>query len=103
MSAKAYAFRQWSDPLDWAVRGFYRYFTLERGLVLGSAMFLIGLVINIAILTIWLDRSMGPLNAIRPAVAAATLMIAGTQVFFSSFLLSLLDISTVPEGGESNR
>jgi hypothetical protein len=40
---------------------------------------------------------MGPLDAIRPAVAAATLMIVGTQIFFSSFLLSILDIRTEDE------
>jgi glycosyltransferase involved in cell wall biosynthesis len=92
MSAKAYAYRRWPDARNGIILSFYRRFSLERGLLLGIALFVIGLVINTAILWVWLDRNMGPLDAIRPAVAAATLMIVGTQIFFSSFLLSMLDI-----------
>jgi len=94
LSAKAYAYRRWPDARDGIILKFYRHFTLERGLVLGIAAFLAGFGINVAILWVWLDRNMGPLDAIRPAVAAATLMIVGTQIFFSSFLLSILDIRT---------
>lgn len=94
LSAKAYAYRRWPDVRDGKILTFYRHFTLERGIVLGLAAFVVGFAINAAILWVWLDRNMGPLDAIRPAVAAATLMIVGTQIFFSSFLLSILDIRT---------
>jgi glycosyltransferase involved in cell wall biosynthesis len=97
LTAKAYSYRRWPDPRDRGILGFYRHFSLERGLLLGLALFLIGLAVNGVILLVWLDREMGPLDALRPAVAAATLMIAGTQIVFSSFLLSLLDIRTVVE------
>jgi glycosyltransferase involved in cell wall biosynthesis len=102
MSAKAYAYRRWPDPEDRTIRQFYRHFTLERGLLLGIAAFVVGFAINAAILWVWLDRSMGPLDAVRPAVAAATLMVVGTQVFFSSFLLSILDIRSDDHQGMSN-
>lgn len=92
LSAKAYAYRRWPDARDGIILKFYRHFTLERGLLLGIAAFCVGFAINAAILWVWLDRNMGPLDATRPAVAAATLMIVGTQIFFSSFLLSILDI-----------
>ena len=94
LSAKAYSYGRWPDQRDGTILRFYRYFTLERGIVLGIVGFCVGLAINVGILWVWLDRDMGPLDAIRPAVAAATLMIVGTQIFFSSFLLSILDIRT---------
>lgn len=92
LSAKAYAYRRWPDVRDGTILKFYRHFTLERGILLGIVAFCVGLAINVGILWVWLDQDMGPLDATRPAVVAATLMIAGTQIFFSSFLLSILDI-----------
>jgi len=94
LSAKAYAYKRWPDVRDGIILKFYDHFSLERGLLTGIAAFCVGFAINAAILWVWLDRNMGPLDAIRPAVAAATLMIVGTQIFFSSFLLSILDIRT---------
>ena len=67
-----------------------RWFTLERGLVAGAAAFLCGLGLNAAILVRWVVTSFGPLNAVRTAIAALTLMVVGAQVVFSSFYLDLL-------------
>ena len=39
-----------------------------------------------------LDRGFGELGEERLAILAATLMIVGIQVFFSSFLLSILGL-----------
>lgn len=92
LSAKAYSYRHRFEPYDRTIRWFYRHFSLEWGLLLGSLLFLAGLMVNIAIFTVWLDRATGPLDAIRPALAGATLMIVGMQVIFSSFLLGILHI-----------
>ena len=40
----------------------------------------------------WVDRGFGELSEERLAVLAATLVIVGIQIFFSSFLLSILGL-----------
>jgi glycosyltransferase involved in cell wall biosynthesis len=67
-----------------------RNFSLERGLVAGGVFFVAGFALDFHILIGWLARGMGQLNAIRPATLASTLMIAGAQIIFSSFFLSML-------------
>ena len=67
-------------------------FRLEHGLLLGGAILAAGLAICVAILVIWADRGFGALSEARLAVLAATLVIVGIQVFFSSFLLSILGL-----------
>ncbi len=65
---------------------------LEHGLMLGGAIVLAGLVAAAVITGIWIDRGFGQLSEERLAVLAATLMIVGIQVFFSSFLISILGL-----------
>jgi glycosyltransferase involved in cell wall biosynthesis len=65
---------------------------LEHGLMLGGAVLLVGLVIAAVIVVTWIDRGFGELSEERLAVLAATLMIIGIQIFFSSFLLSILGL-----------
>ena len=67
-------------------------FRLEHGLLLGSGLTLAGLAAALAILVIWIDRDFGTLSEERLAVLAATLIIVGLQVFFVSFLLSILGL-----------
>jgi glycosyltransferase involved in cell wall biosynthesis len=69
-----------------------RYFNLERGLLLGAGVFLVGLAINAVILYDWLCSGMGALNAVRPALLALTFMALGAQAIFSSFFLSMLAV-----------
>jgi hypothetical protein len=67
-------------------------FRLEHGLLLGGAILACGLAITAVIVVVWLERGLGNLGEERLAVAAATLVIVGIQVFFSSFLLSILGL-----------
>ncbi|CAA9518853.1 MAG: dolichol-p-glucose synthetase, (glycosyltransferase) [uncultured Solirubrobacteraceae bacterium] len=67
-------------------------FRLEHGLLLGGAILLAGLVICAVIVGIWIANGTGELSEERSAVLAATLVIVGMQVFFSSFLLSILGL-----------
>jgi glycosyltransferase involved in cell wall biosynthesis len=67
-------------------------FRLEHGLLLGGAITIAGLVIAAVIVIQWLNRGFGQLSEERLAVLAATLVIVGLQVFFSSFLLSILGL-----------
>ncbi len=65
---------------------------LEHGLMLGGAVLVAGFAIAGVILARWVDRGFGQLSEERLAVLAVTLMIVGLQVFFSSFLLSILGL-----------
>ena len=67
-------------------------FKLEHGLLLGGIVVCAGLVVGAVILGIWVDRGFGALSEERLAVLAATLVIVGIQIFFSSFLLSIIGL-----------
>ncbi|MEA2192963.1 MAG: hypothetical protein QOI73_3084 [Solirubrobacteraceae bacterium] len=67
-------------------------FRLEHGLMLGGAIVAAGLVAGAVIIARWIERGFGSLSEERLAVLAATLVIVGIQVFFSSFLLSILGL-----------
>jgi glycosyltransferase involved in cell wall biosynthesis len=69
-----------------------RRFRLEHGLMLGGAIALAGTAIFAAIVIRWADRGLGELSEERLAVLAAALIIVGIQIFFSSFLLSILGL-----------
>ncbi len=65
---------------------------LEHGLLLGGGIGLTGLAAAGTIVGIWIDRGLGALAEERLAVVAATLLIIGIQIFFTSFLLSILGL-----------
>jgi hypothetical protein len=67
-------------------------FRLEHGLLLGGATLLAGFVVGAVIVFIWVDRGFGELSEERLAVMAAALVIVGIQIFFTSFLLSILGL-----------
>jgi glycosyltransferase involved in cell wall biosynthesis len=67
-------------------------FRLEHGLMLGGAIILAGVAAGLVIAVTWVDRGFGQLSEERLAVLAATLIIVGIQIFFSSFLLSILGL-----------
>ena len=67
-------------------------FRLEHGLLLGAVVGFAGLVLATIIVVTWVDRGFGALSEERLAVVAATLLIIGVQIFFSSFLLSILGL-----------
>jgi glycosyltransferase involved in cell wall biosynthesis len=67
-------------------------FRLEHGLLLGGFFVLIGLVMGGLILATWISHGFGSLADEHLAVIAASLLIVGIQIFFSSFLLSILGL-----------
>ncbi|MDQ3898033.1 MAG: glycosyltransferase family 2 protein [Actinomycetota bacterium] len=73
-------------------RWFERNYSLERGLIIGGALFLVGFVIDAAVLVHWLQQGLGPINSLRPALLAMTLMMVGAQTGFAAFFLSLFRI-----------
>jgi glycosyltransferase involved in cell wall biosynthesis len=75
----------WFEGMDARLR-------LEHGLLLGGLVVLAGLTVSGVIVGIWAKRGFGALSEARLAVLAATLIIIGIQIFFSSFLLSILGL-----------
>jgi glycosyltransferase involved in cell wall biosynthesis len=91
LCAHAYAtyFMGQQDPWFDRMRARFR---LEHGLLLGGTILGAGVAVAAAIAVIWIDRGFGQLSEERMAILAATLIIVGIQVFFSSFLLSILGL-----------
>ena len=77
---------------DRVQRWFERNYSLERGLLSGGLMFLVGFVIDAAIFVHWLRQGLGPINSLRPALLAMTLMMVGAQTGFAAFFLGLFRI-----------
>ena len=75
-------------------------FGLEHGLLLGGGILAAGLAMAALIVGTWIDRGFGQLSEERLAVLAATLVIVGIQIFFSSFLLSILGLRRVAQASE---
>jgi glycosyltransferase involved in cell wall biosynthesis len=89
---------RWFDRM----RARYR---LEHGLLIGGGIGLAGVVIGTWIVIDWITRGFGRLSEENLAVLAATLIIIGIQIFFTSFLISILGLrrrdqwQPVPEVG----
>jgi hypothetical protein len=91
LCAHAYGMYFMGDKDPWFERMRAR-FRLEHGLMLGGGVFAAGLAVGAVIVVRWAERGFGNLSEERLAVLAAALMIVGLQVFFSSFLLSILGL-----------
>ena len=75
----------WFDRLRPRVR-------LEHGLIVGTAVVVAGVALGGVIVGRWVASGGGALSQTKLALLAATLVIVGIQVFFSSFLLSILGL-----------
>jgi glycosyltransferase involved in cell wall biosynthesis len=64
----------------------HKRLTMERMLLLGALLLLAGLAIGTAITVDWISRGFGELTQLRPAIAAMTLFVLGTQTVFGAFL-----------------
>lgn len=88
--AKTYALVQGVGLYDrWAITFNLRY-SLERGVLSGAILFLVGVAVNLNLLLAWLAAGGDAFFAVRPAVLALTLMVLGAEVLFASFFLSLV-------------
>ncbi|MCU0314421.1 MAG: glycosyltransferase family 2 protein [Solirubrobacteraceae bacterium] len=91
LTAHAYGMYFMGEKDPWFDRMRAR-FRLEHGLMLGGVTALVGFVIAAVILIQWISDGFGSLDQSRWAILAATLLICGIQVFFSSFLLSIIGL-----------
>jgi glycosyltransferase involved in cell wall biosynthesis len=91
LCAHAYGTYFMSEKDPWFDRMRAR-FRLEHGLILGGLTLLVGLAVAATIVIIWVNRGFGQLSEERLAVLASALVIVGLQIFFTSFLLSILGL-----------
>jgi hypothetical protein len=91
LCGRIYAVHHLGDRDPWLERRIAR-FRLEHGLLLGGALTAAGTVLGGVIVATWIANGLGSLAQERVTILAATLVIVGIQVFFTSFLLSILSL-----------
>ncbi len=96
LCGRIYAVNHLGDRDPWLERRIAQ-FRLEHGLVLGSGVTIAGVVLGGIVLAQWIANGLGSLAQERVTILAATLVIVGIQVFFTSFLLSILSLRR-PQG-----
>jgi glycosyltransferase involved in cell wall biosynthesis len=94
---KVFAIGQGLLPMDQKFTRIFRFFTLERGIVLGGILLFAGLVLLVRAAYIWQQAGYGELpyaDNVRRMISATTLVVTGMQTVFSSFFMSVLGLST---------
>jgi glycosyltransferase involved in cell wall biosynthesis len=91
LCARAYGVYFMGETDDWFGRMRQR-FRLEHGLLIGGAIAVAGLISGGVLLGMWIDNGFGSLAEGQLAVLAATLVTVGAEVFFTSFLLSIIGL-----------
>jgi glycosyltransferase involved in cell wall biosynthesis len=91
LCATAYGVYYMDERDDW-FEGMQSRFRLEHGLLIGGSVAVVGLITGGVLLGMWIDRGFGSLAEEQLAVLAATLTTVGAQIFFTSFLLSILGL-----------
>lgn len=86
-------------PMTPNFRRFLHVFTLERGIVCGLTIGLAGLLVAIYSVEIWVAAQLAALDPqamMRVAIPSVTLMLAGAEIIFASFILSFIDVRPDP-------
>jgi glycosyltransferase involved in cell wall biosynthesis len=91
LCAMAYGVYFMGEKDDWFDRMRAR-FKLEHGLLIGGIIAIAGLIFGGVLVINWIDRGFGSLSEQQLAVLAATLITVGAEIFFTSFLLSILGL-----------
>lgn len=92
---KVYASKAKLLPEDKKFEKKLEKFTLERGIIIGAGLILIGIIATIIAVLYWKNREFGnlmPSHIMRITIPAVTLFVIGLQISFSSFFLYILNI-----------
>ena len=82
-------------PISAPLARFLRLFTLERGILLGLLLGLAGLGLAVYSVQSWAHArlaALDPATMMRVAIPSVTLMLAGAEIVFASFLLGFIDV-----------
>jgi glycosyltransferase involved in cell wall biosynthesis len=92
---KVFAISEGLLPADPMLDKWFRYITLEVGLLVGAVLMLIGLGLSFYAVGTWQAQHFGPLNYVhtmRLVIPAVLCLIVGLQTEFASFFLSVLGL-----------
>lgn len=88
-------------PMTTTLARFLRIFTLERGILLGLCLGMTGFGLAVYSVKSWADTRLSmldPTTMMRVAIPSVTLMLAGAEIVFASFLLGFIDVRANDEG-----
>ncbi len=88
--AKVYGVKRGLLVKDVALERFMKWFSLEKGLLIGAIFFLIGLAMVLKIVLEWALRGFKDLSEERLMLLGSNLVIIGIEIIFSSFLFTLI-------------
>jgi len=88
--ARVYSIGAGYAEADRFTRWVMRFFSLERSLVVGGLLFLLGLGLEVKIVLDWLASGGAALMAVRGVTLGMVAMVLGAQTAFASFLVGLL-------------
>jgi hypothetical protein len=91
LAAKVFA-RRISLEESRFTKGILSAVTLERGILFGLALILIGLAVFAYVFWIWARSDFGGLTQVKPLLLSLTFIVMGVQTIFTSFFASLLQI-----------
>ena len=78
------------------LKRFNEYFSLEKGLIVGGSIFLIGFILFLHSIDLWTSKSFGnlqPSKMLRIIIPSVTCLMLGIQLIFNSFFASILSIN----------
>jgi len=87
---KAYAAVQGIAEKEGIIKVLLDYHSLEKELVLGAALLLIGLALGVKVVLRWMSSGFGALSELGSAVVAMVLAAIGIQLIFTAVFLSVL-------------
>jgi hypothetical protein len=90
---KTFAICEGLHPKESSLNKWYRFFTLEKGLLTGAVLTIIGLFGSVYSLNDWGSHLFGPLDparTLRIVIPSILSLILGLQTILSSFFLSVL-------------
>lgn len=76
----------------------FKLFSLERGLLIGAAFLLAGIIFSLKAFLIWQETGFGNLDTVRTirlAIPAVFLILVGVQTILNSFFLSILQLESM--------
>ena len=95
VAAKVFAISEGLLPEDRNFEHWFRYITLETGLLVGIFLVLVGIGIAVSSVVSWSHTGYGPLPPVqmmRRTLPAMLCLMLGTEICFASFFLSLLGL-----------
>jgi len=91
--AKVYSYAERFSLKQRSLERWLRQVKLEHGLVLGSALALIGAGGSVWLLAAWIHSGLGRFDELRLVIFFSLWFFLGVQIVFSSFFISMLGIS----------